>query len=306
MRSLLFVPADSERKLAKGAGAGADALILDLEDSVAAERKVLARSMSREFLTHAASSGPRLWVRLNDLASGELLADLAAIVPARPAGLVLPKVRGPEDIVRVSHYLEALEAAHGLQTPIGLLALVTETAAGVLRIGELLGRMPARLAALSWGAEDLSAAMGAGDPRTASGEWRATYQYARTQCLLGAHALEVEAIDTVYVDFRDSAGLAAACAASRHDGFSGRLAIHPDQVAVINEAFTPSAAELAHAHRVIEAFAGGAGTVSIEGKMYDRPHLRAAQRMLAAAGAGAATGAGADATAGSALRTGGV
>ncbi|HLW24257.1 MAG TPA: CoA ester lyase [Steroidobacteraceae bacterium] len=283
MRSLLFVPADSERKLAKGAGAGADALILDLEDSVPAERRALARSMSREFLARPPASGPRIWVRVNDLASGELLADLAAVVPAQPAGLVLPKIRGPEDIVQVTHYLEALEAEHDA-TPIALLAIVTETPAGLLRIGELLGRMPGRLAALSWGAEDLSAALGAGDPRTSSGEWRPTYQHARTQCLLGAHALEVEAIDTVYVDFRDSAGLAAACATSRHDGFGGRLAIHPDQVSIINAAFTPSATEIAHARRVIQAFAAGAGTVSIDGKMYDRPHLKAAQRLLAAAG----------------------
>lgn len=284
LRSLLFVPADSERKLAKAASAGADALILDLEDSVPLERKASARQAARDFLSAARTGGASLWVRVNDLASGALLTDLAAVLPARPAGIVLPKIRGPEDIVRVTHYLEALEAAHGLGAPTALLALVTETPAAVLRIGELIGRAPARLAALSWGAEDLSAALGAAEPRAPDGAWRATYEYARTQCLLGAHALEVAAIDTVYVDFRDGAGLAVACAASRRDGFSGRFAIHPDQVPVINAAFTPSAAELAFARRVVAAFAGGAGAVSIDGKMYDRPHLRAAERLLAAAG----------------------
>jgi citrate lyase subunit beta/citryl-CoA lyase len=288
LRSMLFVPADSERKLAKAASASADALILDLEDSVAAERKAQARIMGRDYLRAAAPRNAEapartpVWVRVNDLSSGELPADLAAVVPARPAGIVLPKIHGPEDIARVSHYLEVLEAEHGLGSPIALLALVTETPAAVLRMAELIKDPPARLIALSWGAEDLSAALGAGEPRTAAGEWRPVYQYARTQCLLGAHALKVQAIDTVFVDFRDAAGLAASCAAARQDGFSGRLAIHPDQVAIINEAFTPSAAEIAHARRIVEAFASGAGTVSIDGKMYDRPHLDAARRTLAA------------------------
>jgi len=280
LRSLLFVPADSERKLAKGAGAGADALILDLEDSVLPERKPLARGLAREYLQSHAHGTP-LWVRVNDLANGELLEDLASIVPARPAGIVLPKIRGPEDIATVSHYLEALEVSNALEdTSIAILALVTETPAAVLRMGELVCARAPRLIALSWGAEDLSSALGAGDPRWPDGAWRPLYEHARGQCLLAAHGLGIEAIDTVYVDYKDTDGLRRACEASRHDGFTGRFAIHPDQVPVINQAFTPSDAEVALARRIIEAFASGAGAVSLDGKMYDIPHLRAAQRLI--------------------------
>jgi len=201
-------------------------------------------------------------------------------VPARPTGIVLPKIDGPADIETVARYLDALEAAHGVGAGvIALLVLATETPAAVLRLPQLLELECARLRGLTWGAEDLSAALGAGDPR-ARGGWGGTYAYARTQCLLAAHALSIEAIDTVFVDFRDSAALAADCAASRHDGFTGRLAIHPDQVAIINAAYTPSATERQLAQRIVEAFTDGVGTVSIEGKMYDLPHLRAAQRLL--------------------------
>jgi citrate lyase subunit beta/citryl-CoA lyase len=291
LRSMLFVPADSERKLAKGAGAGADALILDLEDSVLPERKPLARSLAREYLQSYARGGP-IWIRVNDLASGELLRDLASVVPARPAGIVLPKIRGPEDIETVTHYLDALEAANDIggtstsSADIAILALVTETPAAVLRMGELVVTnsprpisLP-RLVALGWGAEDLSSALGAGDPRLPNGAWRPMYEHARCQCLLAAHGLGVEAIDTVYVNYRDAEGLRLACEASRYDGFTGRFAIHPDQVPVINHAFTPSDAELALAQRIVAAFGSGAGAVSLEGKMYDIPHLKAAQRLI--------------------------
>jgi len=307
---MLFVPADSERKLAKGAGAGADALILDLEDSVLPERKPLARGLAREYLQSHPHAGP-IWVRVNDLASGALLEDLASVVPARPAGIVLPKIHGPEDIQTVTNYLDALEAANDLggrgsmggtgstsdagstspaartnsasrtRARIAILALVTETPAAVLRMGELVRPITSpRLVAVGWGAEDLSSALGAGDPRMPDGAWRPMYEYARSQCLLAAHALGVEAIDTVYVNYRDAEGLRLACEASRYDGFTGRLAIHPDQVPVINQAFTPSDAEVALARRIVEAFASGAGAVSLDGKMYDIPHLNAAQRLL--------------------------
>jgi len=283
MRSLLFVPADSERKLAKAAGVGADALIIDLEDSVLLERKPLARALASQYLA-SCSERAAVWVRVNDRASGELLKDLAAIVPARPAGIVLPKILGPRDIEAVAHYLEALEASYGLDSgAIAILALVTETPAALLRMGELVRLECARLKGISWGAEDLSAALGAGDPRTSGGAWRPTYEYARTQCLLAAHALAIEAIDGVYVNYRDSLGLRQACEDSRHDGFTGRLAIHPDQVPVINAAFTPSDAERLLAQRIVDAFAGGAGTVSLDGKMYDLPHLKAARRVLRSA-----------------------
>lgn len=282
MRSLLFVPADSERKLARAAGAGADALILDLEDSVAAERKAAARQMAADYLRQPHGQA-RCWVRVNDLASGLLLADLSAVVPARPAGILLPKVTGPRDIAAVAGYLDALEASHGISPgAIALLALVTETPSGLLRLPQLLDLNCPRLCGLSWGAEDLSAALGARNPRHPDGTWRSAYEYARTQCLLAAHALSLHAIDTVFVDFRDLQGLASACASSRHDGFTGRLAIHPDQVPIINEAYAPDAAELAHAQRVVEAFerSSGAGVVSIDGKMYDLPHLKAARGVL--------------------------
>jgi citrate lyase subunit beta/citryl-CoA lyase len=310
LRSMLFVPADSERKLAKGAGAGADALILDLEDSVLPERKRLARGLAREYLQSHAQGGP-IWIRVNDLASGELLEDLVSVVPARPAGIVLPKIRGPEDIQIVTNYLDALEAANGIRDTestggagsttgassstsagMAILALVTETAAAVLRMGELVRATAPRpiafdrpialdrLVALGWGAEDLSSALGAGDPRLPNGAWRPMYEHARCQCILAAHALGVEAIDTVYVNYRDAEGLRLACQASRYDGFTGRFAIHPDQVPVINQAYTPSDAELALAQRIVAAFASGAGAVSLDGKMYDIPHLKAAQRLI--------------------------
>jgi citrate lyase subunit beta/citryl-CoA lyase len=283
MRSLLFVPADSERKLARAAEAGADALILDLEDSVLPERKAAARGLAVEYLRSAVTSAA-CWIRVNDLRSGALEQDLAEIVPARPAGIVLPKIVAADDISTVSALLGGLEAQHGITTGgIGLLVLATETPAGVLRMHQLLDLRCARLRALSWGAEDLSSALGAGNPRRADGSWRAVYEHARTQCLLASHALELEAIDTVYVDFRNQADFARDCADSRHDGFTGRLAIHPDQVPVIHEAYTPGDAERRLAQRIVEAFAStvAAGVVSIDGKMYDLPHLKAARRLLA-------------------------
>jgi citrate lyase subunit beta/citryl-CoA lyase len=282
IRSMLFVPADSERKLAKAVAAGADALVLDLEDAVMPERKSVARTMLQSWL-EAQSDRTKLWVRVNDLASGELLKDLAHVLPARPAGIMLPKVNGPEDVATVGHYLDALEAVHGLPAGhVRITALVTETPLGLLRLGELARQRHPRISHVSWGAEDLSSALGAGDPRASDGAWRPTYVHARLQCLLTAHAMGVEAIDTVYVDFKDSEGLRASTRAARYDGFTGRLAIHPDQVPVINEAFTPTDAERAHAQRVVDAFSTstGAGAVSLDGKMVDIPHLRAARRVL--------------------------
>jgi citrate lyase subunit beta / citryl-CoA lyase len=282
MRSLLFVPADSERKLAKALAAGADALVLDLEDAVLPERKSVARVMMRSWL-EAQPDRTKLWVRVNDLASGELLKDLAHALPARPAGIMLPKIGGPEDVATVGHYLDALEEVHGLpKGHIRIIALVTETPLGLLRLGELARQRHPRISHVSWGAEDLSSALGAGDPRTSDGAWRPTYVHARLQCLLTAHAMGVEAIDTIQVNFKDSEGLRATTRAARYDGFTGRLAIHPDQVPVINEAFTPTDAERAHAQRVVDAFSAGAGagTLSLDGKMLDIPHLRAARRVL--------------------------
>jgi citrate lyase subunit beta/citryl-CoA lyase len=278
LRSLLFVPADSERKLARAGGADADAVILDLEDSVPPDRKTAARGLAREYLQN--HSGQPVWVRVNDLVSGELLRDLAALTAVRPEGIVLPKIRGPEDVATVAHYLEALEFTNAVDRPIPILALVTETPIAVLRMGDLASAALPRLMGIGWGAEDLSAALGAGNPRLPSGAWRYTYEHARSQCLLAAHALGIEAIDSVFVDYRDAAGLADACAASRADGFTGRFAIHPDQVPIINQAFTASDAEFELAQRIIAAFSSGAGVVSLDGKMFDIPHLKAARRLV--------------------------
>jgi citrate lyase subunit beta/citryl-CoA lyase len=219
---------------------------------------------------------------VNALTSGELLKDLAAIVRAAPVGLVLPKIRGPEDIAAVRNYLEALEVIFELTTDaICLSVLVTETPSAVLRLGELISEPQPRLLSLMWGAEDLSSALGAGDPRTPEGHWRPMYEGIRSQCLLAAHALGIDAIDTVYVDIRDTEGLRRTCEAARHDGFTGKVAIHPDQIAIINEAFSPTESELTLAREIVAAFEKGAGAVCIDGKMYDVAHLRTAQRVLA-------------------------
>lgn len=281
IRSILFVPADSEKKLAKAASSGADALVLDLEDAVLPDRKPQAREMMRDYVGSLADRG-HIWVRVNDMMSGEILKDLAKVVPARPAGILLPKIKGPEDVAVVGHYLDVLEAEHGLPAGhIRITAIVTETPSAMLRMGELVQQAHPRVSHVAWGGEDLSAAMGAGDPRTPEGAWRPMYEYARNQCLLLGHALSVEVLDTVYVNFKDPEGLRKACLQSRYDGFTGRIAIHPDQVAVINEAFTPTQAERVMAQRIIDAFKSGAGAVSIDGKMYDIPHLKAARRVLA-------------------------
>jgi citrate lyase subunit beta/citryl-CoA lyase len=284
MRSLLFVPADSERKLKKATESGADALVLDLEDSVLPDRKPAARSMLAEYF-QGLSDHSRMWVRVNDLVSGEILKDLATVVLLAPRGIVLPKIRGPEDLDAVVRYLEMAEAMHGIAGGfIEILVVCTETPSAVLRMADLITVQRPRLRGLTWGAEDLSSAMGAGDPRLPNGAWRAPYVHARTQCLLAAHALGVEVIDTVYVDFKDAEGCRQSAGVARADGFTGKIAIHPDQVAVINAAFTPSVAEIAYAKQVVAAFESGVGTASIDGKMLDIPHLKAARRMLNCAG----------------------
>ncbi|NOG72089.1 CoA ester lyase [Roseicella sp. DB1501] len=287
-RSWLFVPGDSERKLAKGGESGADALILDLEDAVAADRRPVARGMIADYLAAhvGAARRPRLWVRINPL-DGEGLADAAAVVRAAPDGLVVPKVAGPAELLRLSHWLDALEARDGLPPGgIRLLAVATETAAAVLGLGDYARETVPRLHGLTWGAEDLSAALGASSNRDAEGPLSLTYRMARSACLLAAVAAEAQPIDSLEPDFRDESGLRAACAAARREGFTGKIAIHPAQVGPINEGFRPTEAEVAFARRVVAAFAAspGIGTVGMDGKMLDRPHLRQAERVLAAAG----------------------
>jgi citrate lyase subunit beta / citryl-CoA lyase len=298
LRSWLFVPGDSERKQAKALTAPADALILDLEDSVDPAQLPAARTQVRELLrSRAAQSAPQLWVRVNPPSSAQWRRDLAAVFGAgesrAPDGIVLPKVSAAEEIVDVAALLTTLEAEHGMSGgATGLLVIATETPRGLLALPQYPAALGAaraaavRLAGLTWGAEDLSAALGARAKRDAAGELTFTFALARTGCLLAAAALGVQAIDGVHVDFRDAAGLARELEEARRDGFSGKLAIHPDQVAPINAAFTPTEAERAHALRVVAAFAaaGGAGVASLDGQMIDRPHLIQARRVLAAAG----------------------
>jgi citrate lyase subunit beta/citryl-CoA lyase len=279
-RSFLFVPADSERKLARGLESGADAVILDLEDSVAAANRPTARELAREFLdTHPAGKIAR-YVRVNPLASGLALDDLAATVAGRPDGVLLPKCT-PDDVRTLDHYLSAFEAAAG--APVGatrIVAIATETAEAVFALGHYKGSSP-RLEAITWGAEDLSACIG-GSNRTLDGAYDGPYQLARSLCLLAAAAAGVAALDTIYTDFRDPDGLAVECAAAKRSGFTGKMAIHPAQIAAINDAFSTSAAERDWAEKVLAAFAAhpDAGTLALDGKMIDKPHLVLARRLL--------------------------
>jgi len=284
LRSLLFVPADSEKKLAKSTGSAADALILDLEDSVAEARKPAARSLAAAFIAaQDGRIGPRLYVRINPLETAFAMADLAAVVMPGLAGIVLPKTRSAADARRLGHGLDALEARAGMAPgSVRIVPVATETAEAMLTMATWAQIAVPRLAGITWGAEDLSTAIGAVSNRDENGEYSPLYALANSLCLAAAAAAGVPPIDTVYTDFRDAAGLAAACRASRRRGFRGRLAIHPDQVPVINEAYTPSEAELAHARRIVEAFAANpdAGTLSLDGTMIDRPHLAQALRTL--------------------------
>lgn len=301
LRSLLFVPGDSERKLAKAPSSGADALILDLEDAVNAARLPAAREIVREYLLarpkgetqpgpHQSNvrSTPQLWVRINPLDSGLALDDLAAVVRAAPDAILLPKGQGAADIKVLDHYLTALEAREGLPAgQIGIMPVATETAAAMFNLGGYAG-CSARLRGLTWGAEDLAAVLGAASNRLDGGEYDFTYQMARSLCLLGATAAGVAAIDTIWGNFRDADGLRQDATRARRAGFVGKIAIHPDQVAIINDAFTPDAADVARARRIVDAFeqAPGVGTLQLDGEMLDRPHLKQALRILANAPVG--------------------
>jgi citrate lyase subunit beta/citryl-CoA lyase len=281
---MLFVPGDSERKFEKGAGCGADALILDLEDAVSPPQKDAARALVADLVARKDQRAWSCWVRINALDTGLTLEDLAAVVRPGLDGVVLPKANGSQDVEQIGHYLAALEARAGM--PVGgvrIVVVATETAAAMFNLGSYAPAHP-RLAALTWGAEDLSAALGAATNRGTDGEWSAPYQTARTLCLFAAAAAEVAPLETLYTDYRDTEGLIASSRVARRDGFTGRIAIHPDQIAPINACFTPSEADVAHAQRVVAAFAARpeAGTIGIDGKMYDVPHLKAAQRILAA------------------------
>jgi citrate lyase subunit beta/citryl-CoA lyase len=283
MRSLLFVPGDRPERFAKAAASGADAVILDLEDAVVPERRPQARREVAHWLASAERAVPT-WVRINPVDTPDALVDLAAIITGRPDGIVLPKARDGADVHRVDHWLEALEAQFGHPSgSILLMPLITESAGALLRAASFTS-LPARVAGLTWGAEDLAADLGASANRTAEGEYEFTFALARSFCLLAAAAAGVPAYDTIDVEFRDAAAVERRARASRRQGFVGKLAIHPSQVAPIHAAFNPTADEIARAERVIAAFAAapGAGAVAFEGGMLDKPHLRQAERVLAA------------------------
>jgi len=282
-RSWLFVPGDSEKKLAKSESIPADVLILDLEDSVASENKSGARKLVADYLSGlGVEHRCRVWVRINPLNHAEAGADLSAIIPARPGGIVLPKPRSPEDLELLGRRIGNYEAEYDIKVgSIRILPVATETPESLFSLGDYRQCGP-RLAGLTWGAEDLSAAVGATDSRNESGDWTEPYQLVRSLCLFAAHAAGVAAIDTLHADFRDREGLERSCAAARRDGFNGKLAIHPDQVDVINQAFTPSPDEIEKARRIVALFDAnpGAGTLALDGTMVDLPHLVQARKIL--------------------------
>ena len=288
LRSWLFVPGDSDKKLAKGRENPADTLILDLEDSVSNDRQDIARQMVCDYLqANPDRSKQQLWVRCNPLDTPLALPDLAAVMPGAPDGIVLPKVYSAKDVDTCANFLSALEAREGIEpgkTKIHCVA--TETAASLLTFHTYLENVTDRLVAMTWGGEDLAAALGASTNRhPGTGEYDSPFQHARTMCLATARAIDVQPVGVVYVDFRDLAGLEAECLRDRRAGFIGKIAIHPAQSEVINRAFTPSAEDVDFAQRVVDIFEQnpGLGTVGLDGKMLDMPHLKQARNTLALA-----------------------
>lgn len=288
MRSLLFVPGDSPRKLEKAFAGDADALILDLEDSVALSAKQAAREIVAAFLreNRELQGRPRLYVRVNALDTGLTDDDLDHVIAGGPDGLVLPKAQGGTDVSHLAAKLAVREAESNLPDgSVGILAIATETAASLFRMGSYAGASH-RLEGIAWGAEDLSADLGAETNRLPDGTYAEPYRLARTLTLLGASAAAILPVDAVYPSFRDLEGLAAECEAARRDGFAAKMAIHPDQVPIINRVFTPSQEAVARAQAIVDAFAANpeAGVIGIDGEMLDRPHLKRAERVLARSG----------------------
>lgn len=286
IRSWLFVPGDSENKLAKGRQNPADALILDLEDSVADARQEIARKMVCDYLiANPDRSRQQLWVRINSLDNPLSLPDLAAVMAGAPDGICLPKVYSAEEVNQLGDYLSALETREGLALgSTKILCVATETAASLLTFHTYLEGVSERLVAMTWGGEDLAAALGASDNRhPVSGDYDDPFLMARSLCLATARAIDVQPVGSVFVDFRDLDGLEAECLRDRRSGFIGKISIHPAQAQVINNAFTPSAEEVTHARRVVEVFESnpGLGTVGLDGKMLDMPHLKQARNVLA-------------------------
>jgi citrate lyase subunit beta / citryl-CoA lyase len=284
MRSWLFAPGDSERKMEKATAGPADIVLLDLEDAVAPENKPLARKMVFDWLTANPDQRRRLWVRINPLDGAYTADDLAEVMPGRPGGIMLPKSRGRGDLDQLDAMMLKLEAANGIEagsTPV--VVLVIESAQGLFTAGSY-GGAP-RITAMTWGPEDLSDDLGAAINRNPDGSYRFTYELARSLTLAGAGVAGVSAIETIYADFRNEEGLRATAETARRDGFRGMMAIHPAQVEPINAAFTPNEADLAEAREIVALFAAnpGVGTIGLNGKMLDRPHLSRAQQLLAQA-----------------------
>jgi citrate lyase subunit beta/citryl-CoA lyase len=284
-RSWLFAPGDSERKMTKALAGTADIVLLDLEDAVAPENKPLARQMVLDFLKANAAQRHRIWVRINPFDGPYTLTDLAAIMPAHPGGIMLPKVYGRADVERLNHCLSALEVANGIEegsTPV--IVLITETAESMFHTGDYKGAP--RVVALTWGAEDLADSIGASSNKNPDGSYSFTYELARSLTVLGAATAGVTAIETISADFKDLEALRIRAEKVRRDGFRGMLAIHPAQVDVINAAFTPTEEEIAEAQAIVDIFAAnpGVGAIGYRGGMLDRPYLSRAEALLRQAG----------------------
>ncbi len=284
-RSWLFAPGDSEKKMTKAMEGEADIVLIDLEDAVAPDAKAAARPMVHDFIAANPDQRGRLWVRINPLDGPHTLDDLVAIMPARPGGIMLPKVYGRQDVETLDRYLEALEVANGIEqgsTPV--IVLITETAEAMFHTGDYKGAP--RVVALTWGAEDLADSIGASSNRNADGSYSFTYELARSLTVLGAATAGVTAIETISADFKDLEALKARAEKVRRDGYRGMMAIHPAQVPVINEAFTPTEAEIAEAQEIVDIFAAnpGVGAIGWKGGMLDRPYLARAERLLRQAG----------------------
>lgn len=276
MRCMLFVPGDSEKKLSKAEGLNVDAVIVDLEDAVAPDERAKARELARDF----AARNAHAWVRINPWSTPDADKDLEVIMAGNPAGIVLPKALGPEDVHQLASRLDGLEILHGIEAGrTKILSLCTERVRALFTLGDYVNAS-ARLLGLSWGAEDLSSELGARTNRDAAGEWLPPYQMARSLCLFAARSAEVLALDTVYTDFRNAEGLSTYANHAARDGFDGMLAIHPAQIDIIQKAFSPSDDDVLRAQKIIELFAGNAGVVSLDGQMLDRPHLLQAERIL--------------------------
>ncbi len=288
LRSMLFIPADSEKKLSKADGVEADALIFDLEDSVATPRKQIGREMINEFMSARAQTDRKIkfYVRINPLESDAPLRDLAGIMAGKPDGIMVPKVSGPHDVDLISKYLDVLEIEHGTEAgSTKIVAITGESSAGVLSFGEYAKANLPRMVGMSWGPWDLAADVGAAGNRHEDGSYEYTYRMAMSLSLLGAKAAGVQAIDTAFTEFKDSEGLLKWCKMIRREGWTGKIAIHPAQVPIIHEGFRPSDEEAAHARRVIDAFASeNEGVASLDGVMLDLPHLKQARNILALRG----------------------